>query len=62
MDTTLTPATGLKLGDTLALRHGGTRRITGLDVLPHVVRIRTGRSTHWMRANPEALLPVVRAS
>jgi hypothetical protein len=54
-----TLATDLKLGDVVALRHGGTRKITGLEKLPHVVRVRVGRQTTWSRSKPDALWPVV---
>lgn len=59
--TTQTAASDLKLGDTLALHGGSTRKITGLEVLPHVVRVRVGRSTRWTRSKPDATFPVVTA-
>lgn len=57
---TQTAATALKLGDTIELHGGGTRKITGLEVLPHVVRVRVGRSQRWTRSAPAATFPVVR--
>lgn len=58
MNTTTTKATSLQLGDMIALRHGGFRKVTGVDVTPAAVRVRTGRSQHWMRAKHDATFEV----
>lgn len=56
--TTATKATDLKLGDMLPTTDGKLRKVTGLDITPAAVRIRTGHSTHWMRAKHDATFEV----
>lgn len=58
MNTETTKATALQLGDMIATRDGNFRKVTGLDVTPATVRIRTGRSQHWMRAKHDATFEV----
>jgi hypothetical protein len=58
MNTTTTKATDLQLGDMVALRGGGFRKVTGVDITPAVVRVRTGRSQQWMRAKHDATFEV----
>jgi hypothetical protein len=58
MNTTTTTATALKIGDKIATRDGKFRAVTGLDITPAAVRIRTGRSQHWMRAKHDATFEV----
>lgn len=58
METNTTKATALQLGDMIALHGGGFRKVTGLDITPAAVRVRTGRSTHWMRAKHDATFEV----
>lgn len=58
MNTTTTKATDLKLGDNISCYGGGFRKVTGIDITPAAVRIRTGRSSHWMRAKHDATFEV----
>lgn len=58
--TTSTKATDLRMGDKVTTFDGKLRTVTGLDVTPAAVRIRTGRSTHWMRAKHDATFQVAR--
>ncbi|KQY58330.1 hypothetical protein ASD11_01295 [Aeromicrobium sp. Root495] len=58
MTTKQTTAAALNLGDQLVTVDGKVRTITGLDVTPAAVRIRTGRSQHWMRAKANAVFTV----
>lgn len=58
MNTKTTAATDLKLGDMIPTRDGKLRKITGLDITPAAVRIRTGRSQHWIRAEHAATFEV----
>lgn len=59
MNTTrTTKATDLQLGDMIALRGGGFRKVTGIDITPAAVRVRTGRSQQWSRAEFDATFEV----
>lgn len=60
MNTNTTKATDLKLGDRVATRDGKFRTVTGLDITPAAVRVRTGRSQHWLRAKHDATFEVAR--
>lgn len=60
MTTKTTKATDLKLGDSITCYGGGTRKVTGLDITPAAVRVRTGRSQQWTRAKHDATFEVVR--
>lgn len=51
-------AAALQLGDMIATIDGKFRKVTGIDVTPAAVRIRTGRSQHWMRAKADAIFTV----
>lgn len=56
--TTKTTAQNLQLGDSIATIDGKFRKVTGIDITPAAVRIRTGRSQHWMRAKADAVFTV----
>lgn len=56
--TKTTKATDIQLGDMLPTADGRFRKVTGVNITPAAVRIRTGRSTHWMRAKHEATFEV----
>lgn len=56
--TKTTKATDIKLGDMLPTADGKFRKVTGLDITAAAVRIRTGRSTHWMRVKHDATFEV----
>ena len=56
--TTNRTATALQLGDMIPTTDGKFRKVTGLDITPAAVRIRTGRSQHWMRAKHDAIFTV----
>lgn len=58
MNTTTTKATDLKLGDNISCYGGGFRKVTGIDITPAAVRIRTGRSQQWSRAKHDATFEV----
>lgn len=58
MNTTTTKATDLKLGDMVTTYDGRLRKVTGIDVTPAAVRVRTGRSQHWTRAKHDATFEV----
>jgi hypothetical protein len=59
MNTKTTKATDLQLGDALPTVDGKIRKVTGIDITPAAVRIRTGRANHWMRAKHDATFEVV---
>lgn len=58
MNTETRTASDIKLGDQIATVDGTFRTVTGIDHTPAAVRIRTGRSQHWMRAKADALFTV----
>lgn len=58
MNTTTTKATDLKLGDKITCYGGGIREVTGIDITPAAVRIRTGRSQQWSRSKHDATFEV----
>jgi len=51
-------ATEIQVGDMIPTRHGQPRKVTGVDITPAAVRIRTGRSQHWMRVSHTAVFEV----
>jgi preprotein translocase subunit YajC len=51
-------AAALQIGDMIATIDGKLRKVTGIDRTPAAVRIRTGRSQHWMRAKADAIFTV----
>ena len=58
MNTTTTKATDIQIGDMLPTVDGRLRKVTDIDITPAAVRIRTGRSQHWMRVAHHATFEV----